>query len=276
MPNRPHPPVGAPCWTDLFTSDVEGSRRFYGELFGWEPQAPNDDFAGYFMWTREGRPIAGGMGDMPDLPATNVWTVYLATDDITRAAKTAEGEGAQITAGPMPIADLGSQAILTDPTGAHVGMWQPGTFPGIVDFDVPNAPSDPTSASLAEPGAPSWFELHTRDHARAISFYRTVFGWDTVAVGDTDEFRYTIARARGEETDLAGVMDASAFLPAGTSPYWSVYWSAPDVDAAVAKATGLGGSVVDPAQDTPYGRLATLADPSGAIFKLRGLSRAGQ
>ena len=28
---------GSPCWADLWTSDVEGSRRFYSELFGWEP-----------------------------------------------------------------------------------------------------------------------------------------------------------------------------------------------------------------------------------------------
>ncbi|HYT25105.1 MAG TPA: VOC family protein, partial [Actinomycetota bacterium] len=27
---------GTPSWVDLMTSDPEGARAFYGELFGWE------------------------------------------------------------------------------------------------------------------------------------------------------------------------------------------------------------------------------------------------
>ena len=34
MPTRDSAPVGSPCWADLWTSDVEGSRRFYGESVG--------------------------------------------------------------------------------------------------------------------------------------------------------------------------------------------------------------------------------------------------
>ena len=41
MPTRDRAPIGSPCWADLWTSDVEGSRRFYGELFGWEASAPS-------------------------------------------------------------------------------------------------------------------------------------------------------------------------------------------------------------------------------------------
>jgi hypothetical protein len=41
-----------------------------------------------------------------------------------------------------------------------------------------------------------------------------------------------------------------------------------DADAALAKITELGGSIVRPAEDTPYGRLAEAADPTGVHFKL--------
>lgn len=255
MTTRETAPVGAPCWTDLWTSDVDGSRRFYGELFGWEAGEPSAEFGGYFMFLRDGVPVAGGMGAMGDVPAGNLWQVYLATDDITKALETAEAEGAQIISPAMPVADLGSQAILVDPTGAHVGTWQPDTFQG---FTV-----------LNEPGAPSWFELHTRDHATAVSFYRSVFRWETTSVGDSDEFRYTTVRGVSGDGDVAGVMDASLFLPEGVPAHWSVYWETDDVDALVRKATSLGGSVVSEAMDTPYGRLATLRDPAGAEFKLR-------
>ena len=63
-------------------------------------------------------------------------------------------------------------------------------------------------------------------------------------------------------------MDASAFLPEGVPAHWSVYIRVADTDATIAAITGHGGSVVMPAEDTPYGRLATVADPTGANFKI--------
>lgn len=255
MPTRKNAPAGAPCWADLWTSDVEGSRTFYSELFGWVAQEPSPEFGGYFMFTRGGAPVAGAMGSMPDMPADNSWKIYLATDDIARTVAAAGKAGAQIDAPAMAVADLGSQAVLTDPAGAPVGAWQPGTFGGFTVLD--------------EHGAPGWFELFTRDHAASVAFYRTVFGWDTSTVSDTDEFRYTTMRDPGGGEDLAGIMDASRFLPEGTPARWSVYWRVDDADAAVARVKALGGSVVTPPESTPYGRLATVADPAGAQFKLR-------
>ena len=78
-------------------------------------------------------------------------------------------------------------------------MWQPGSFPGLELID--------------ESSTPAWFELLTRDYDASLEFYRQVFGWETQVMGDTPEFRYTVAKD-GEE-QVAGVMDASGFLPAG-------------------------------------------------------------
>jgi hypothetical protein len=154
-----------------------------------------------------------------------------------------------------PVADLGIQSVFLDPTGANLGAWQPGTFPG---FTVMN-----------EHGAPSWFELHTRDHATAMAFYRSVFHWETTAVSDTDEFRYTVMRHPSGDGELAGIMDAAAFLPDGVPSSWAIYWEVTDADATMAQVKKLGDSVVMEAEDTPYGRLATVTDPAGAVFKLR-------
>ena len=63
-------------------------------------------------------------------------------------------------------------------------------------------------------------------------------------------------------------MDASGFLPAGVPGQWSIYFRVDDIDAALANVTELGGSVTQPAEETPYGRLATVTDPLGATFKL--------
>ena len=180
MPTRTTAPAGAPCWVDLWTSDVEGSRRFYTELFGWEAQEPSPEFGGYFMFHREGVPVAGGMGDMGDMPASNTWKPYFETPDIAATLAKVEAGGGQARTPAMPVADLGTQAVLADPTGAELGAWQPGTFPG---FTV-----------VEEPGAPSWFELYVRDHPGAVAFYRSVFGWEIDVVSDTDEFRYSTMR----------------------------------------------------------------------------------
>ena len=255
MSHRDQPPLGSPCWVDLWTSDVEGSRAFYGDLFGWEAQAPSEEFGGYFMFTRDGVPVAGGMGDMGDMKADDAWKIYLQTDDVGKTIEAAAADGAEVPVPAMPVADLGIQSVLVDPTGATVGAWQVGTFPG---FTV-----------LGEHGAPGWFELHTRDHGRAVTFYESVFRWETTSVGDTDEFRYSVMRDPDGDGELAGIMDASGFLPEGVPSHWTIYWHVDDADAAVVKVASLGGSVVEDAVDTPYGRLATVTDPSGARFKFR-------
>jgi predicted enzyme related to lactoylglutathione lyase len=261
MTTRDHAPLGAPCWTDLWTSDVDGSRRFYCELFGWDAQEPSPEFGGYFMFTRDGLPVAGGMGDMDDMRADNSWKIYLDTPDIAKTVASARAKGAEVIGEPGEVADLGIQAVLVDPTGAGVGAWQPGTFPGFI--------------VLNEHGAPSWFELHTRDFATAIDFYESVFQWRMEPVGDTDEFRYsTLLNPDGGDMS-AGIMDAKSFLPDGVPAHWSVYWEVDDASAAVAKVKSLGGSVVQDVEDTPYGRLATVTDPAGAQFKFRQANAAG-
>ena len=254
MTTRQTAPTGAPCWADLWTSDVAGAGAFYRALLGWEAQEPSPEFGGYFMFHRDGVPVAGGMGDMGEMNADNSWKVYLASDDVEATLASAADAGAEVVVPAMDIEDLGRQGVLVDPTGAPLGVWQAGTFPG---FTV-----------LAEVGAPSWFELHTGDFAASLAFYRSVFHWEVDMVGDSDEFRYATLRDPDGGEPLAGVFDASSFLPP-ERPYWTWYLDVAEVDASVATVGALGGSVVQAPEDTPYGRMATVADPFGATFRLR-------
>jgi hypothetical protein len=104
------------------------------------------------MFTRNGVPTAGGMGDMEDMPANNTWEIYLATDDIVKTVEAAETSGAQPLAPAMSLADLGLQTTLIDPTAPTMASGNQGPFPGFTVLD--------------EHGAPSWFELHTRPRGR--------------------------------------------------------------------------------------------------------------
>jgi predicted enzyme related to lactoylglutathione lyase len=66
------------------------------------------------------------------------------------------------------------------------------------------------------------------------------------------------------------MMDPAAGLPS----HWVAYFSVADTDAAVAAATGQGGALQGDPMDAPFGRIAFLTDPEGAVFALAGPSRA--
>jgi uncharacterized protein len=243
--------VGAPCWIDLYSSDTDKATEFYGQLFGWTAEPPQEGFGGYFTFTKDGKHVGGCMHNSGEEGYPDAWTVYLMTDDIEETAADAAAKGGQVHLAPMDVADNGKMAMIADPGQAAVGVWQPGTQKG---FEVRN-----------EVGTAAWFELHTRDYDKAVDFYRDVFKWDTHAVSDTPDFRYTTL---GEgENQLAGIMDDSPY-PGDEPSAWAVYFEVTDTDAALEKVVELGGTVIQAAEDTPYGRLAQAADPTGTRFRL--------
>jgi uncharacterized protein len=252
VPKRDSAPVGAPCWVDLLTSDPDQTKAFYAELFGWTIDEAGPDYGGYFSFVKDGSLVAGAMGNSAESGLPDGWTVYLAVEDAKASAEAADRAGGQVVMPAMEVKELGSMAVVADAGHAGIGLWQPGLHKG---FQL-----------IGEAGAPAWFELLTRDYDASVAFYRAVFDWDTQVMADTPEFRYTTLG--GEDGPLAGIMDASSFLPEGVPAHWSVYFAVDDTDAAVAKVAELRGAVVTAAEDTPYGRMATVADPTGANFKL--------
>ncbi len=97
-----------------------------------------------------------------------------------------------------------------------------------------------------------------------------MFGWQTEVVSDIDEFRYSTASFDGEA--LLGVMDGTRDLPEGVPSNWFFFLGSEDVDKTIELITENGGTVIRGAEDTPYGRLAAVADPTGAGFNLSSLT----
>jgi hypothetical protein len=244
--------VGAPCWIDLYSSDTDKAAEFYGRLLGWKAEPADERFGGYFTFTKDGKHVAGCMANDGSTGYPDAWGVHLMTDDIQGLADAAARHGGGVEMAPMEVAENGSFAMIKDPGGSVIGAWQPNEVKG---FEV-----------TREPGTPAWFELHTSAYDDAVSFYRDVFGWDTHPMSDTDEFRYTTL---GEgENQLAGIMDDTVVSGDDDPAHWAVYFKVDDADAALEKIVELGGSVIQPAEDTPYGRLARAADPTGAEFRI--------
>jgi predicted enzyme related to lactoylglutathione lyase len=253
---------GAPCWIDLMTSDTEKAKSFYAELFGWTFETGDQEkYGGYIMASKNGKSVAGmmqkmeGQAGMPD-----IWTTYLRSDDAAATADAVKEHGGQVYMEPMDVPEQGHMALFGDATGAAIGVWQPREMKG---FEL-----------VAEAGAPAWHELHARDYDAAVKFYQDVFGWDTDVMSDTPEFRYTTLGAG--DSAKAGIMDASAYLPEGVPANWQVYFAVDDADATTEKAVSMGATVVHAPEDSPFGRLATLTDPTGAMFKIVAETRAAR
>ncbi|MDQ3655947.1 MAG: VOC family protein [Chloroflexota bacterium] len=242
---------GGPIWMDLSTSDPDRASAFYSGLFGWDAVDTGDEFGHYIMLNKGDAGIAGMMkkgDDMPGMP--DAWMVYLAVEDAKAAADSVRDAGGQVMFDAMEVGDQGVMAMVTDPSGAVVGLWQPKTQRGF--------------ALHGEHGAPAWHELHTRDLDAASTFYGKVLGVEIVDMEMDGGPRYRTIKVDGE--DQAGIMDTGGFLPEGVPSHWTVYFGVDDTDRVVALAQDLGGSVLAPAEDTPFGRMATLADPMGATF----------
>lgn len=251
MPETPPIPVGAPVWFDLFSSDPAASTSFYEGVFGWMAEEAPAEFGGYVNFAKNGVNIAGMMPN-PGEGAPDGWVVYFKTEDAVATAAAITAAGGSVLSPPEELADLGVMSIGQDPTGAAIGVWQPQRMPGYGLF--------------GEDGAPGWFELHTRCFAEEMEFYRAAFGWTTDILSDTDAFRYGRLVVDGEA--YAGVMDGTAYLPEGSPSIWLVYIVVTDADATAAAALDLGGSVLSLPEDSPFGRIAKIADPTGCPFKI--------
>ncbi|MGI9607398.1 MAG: VOC family protein [Acidimicrobiales bacterium] len=254
MPTRESYDHGTPSWVDLMTTDPAGAQAFYGEIFGWDfEDNPTPDGQVYTMASKGGR-SAAGMGAQPpeqiEMGIPPMWNTYLTVDDIAAAAGKAEGAGGSVMMPPMEVMEAGSMAVVVDPSGAVVCMWQPGQHIGC---EVVN-----------EHGALIWNELLTDNIEAAAPFYNALFGLNTSEVDMGGGMMYTLLECG--EAQVAGMMPPPM---EGIPNHWSTYFAVDDADATVAKIQELGGSVMGPAFDVPgVGRMAAIQDPQGANFMI--------
>jgi uncharacterized protein len=255
MPIRDGAPLGAPCWIDLTTSNIERAQDFYGTVFGWTFESAGPEYGGYVNAAKDGHSVAGLMSNAPEFGYPDQWATYFHTADVNATVSALTAAGGSSCMGPMEVRAKGHMGLATDPSGALFGLWQPLEHRG---FDV-----------IGEAGAPVWHQLATRGYRAAVDFYREVFGWQTEQISDSDEFRYTTAWFNDQQ--LLGVMDGAACLPEGVPSNWTIFFGAEDVDKTLQVITECGGAVLRPAEDTPYGRLAAATDPTGTAFSLSSL-----
>lgn len=113
---------GALSWNQLNTNDVEGARKFYAQLFGWEDETFEEDGATYLTVSVDGW-RNGGIMTMPEgVQAPPHWLVYFAVEDVEAAAAKVRELGGEVIVPPMDV-PAGRITVARDPQGAVFGLF---------------------------------------------------------------------------------------------------------------------------------------------------------
>ena len=251
---------GTPSWADVTSSDADAARAFYGALFGWtgEP-AVEPEARGYTVMMRGDAAAAGLAPTFGEMPS--VWSAYVTVADADAALEAAAAAGGSVLMGAMDVLDAGRMAVIADPSGAALSLWQPNSHIG--------------AEVRMEPNALCWVELNTRDPDSAVAFFGELFGWKAQQVGGPAEeggpgFDYIMLQLG--DTPVGGIITMDENWPAEVPPHWMVYFAVEDCDTAAARVTQLGGEVCVPPTDIPPGRFAVVNDPTGATFTIIALN----
>lgn len=250
---------GTPSWTDLSSSDPEAAKAYYGSLFGWSFEDKPAGDGVYMMALKNGKNVAALMHQQPDQAAMGIpsmWNTYVSVDDLEATVAKVVGAGGTIMAPPMDVMTAGKMAVIVDPTGAVSCLWQAGDTIG--------------AEIVNEPGTLCWNELTTPDVPAAAAFYSELYGWGTQTM-DMGDDTYTVFTL-GED----GIAGSPGMPVEGMPPCWTTVFAVQDCDKAVADSSQLGGSTAVEPFDTPIGRIAVLADPTGAIFQIISLNEQAE
>ncbi len=249
--------LGEPCWVDFSSNDVAASRDFYSALFGWEAQEAGEEYGGYVTFFKDGHQVAGLGGAMDGADAPDAWTTYLLVAESDASEPEVVAAGGQVLAPTMTVGAQGKLAVIADPGGAAIGLWQALEHRG---YEL-----------AGERGSVVWHELNARDFDAQVAFYRDVFDWAPAELSDTEDFRY-VTFGPSPDSPVGGVFDAAAVLPPGMPSSWLVYFGVDDVDASAARVVELGGSIEREPWDSEFGRFCQVTDSTGGFFVLSSVA----
>lgn len=246
-------PDGVPCWADAMIPDLQEAERFYGELLGWTFEEGSPEFGNYTQARSDGRRVAAIVPTPAEVAGSPPsWSIYFASSGVDETARRIEAAGGRSAVDPMDVADYGRMMIAQDPEGTFFGVWQAGTHTGFEKH--------------GEPGSYVWATVCVRDSETADAFYPDVMPLEAVTAGDggSESPDHKVFTAGGRA--VAGRLRMDDRFPAELPPHVLVHFGVDDCDRAVETVRRLGGELKSGPTETPFGRLAVVADQQGAVF----------
>jgi predicted enzyme related to lactoylglutathione lyase len=144
---------GVPCWVEALQPEVEPAAAFYGSLFGWDLE-PGP--GGSRLARLRGRDVAGDRAAAAgrDAGAGAGWHTHVCVDSAERAGERAAGAGGSVLAPAFDVAPVGRMAVVADPAGAVLCLWEPGLRQGAQRVNEPGAWSMSRSTPPIRTGRP--------------------------------------------------------------------------------------------------------------------------
>ena len=241
MGERTSYPPGTFSWAELMTSDAGAAKDFYTKVFGWqyEDNPTGPDGPVYSMAQRDGHSVAALFGDDSQPPH---WNCYVTVESVDETAQKAADSGGTLMHEAFDVMEVGRMAVIADPTGAALCLWEPRAHIG--------------ATLVNTPGALSWNDLITPDPEAAAGFYGELFGWTFEQMPGDVDYRVISNGGRSNGGILAQEGPAS----------WLPYFGHDDVDALAGEIDGHGGKLFNGPMEVPGGKFVVLADPQGAVF----------
>jgi uncharacterized protein len=145
------------------------------------------------------------------------WNVWVASDSAAETVERAAAAGGQVLMPPMTLGPSGTLAMVADPGGAAIGVWQADQHIG--------------AGVVGEPGAMTWWEVNTRSFEACKDFYGQVFGWDAEPL-DAPGVTYAIWKLDGEM--VGGMLEMNEQWE-GIPSSWMVYFAVAGTDEAAGR-----------------------------------------
>jgi predicted enzyme related to lactoylglutathione lyase len=124
--NMDTPNVGQFCWTELATPNAKAAKEFYSKAFGWEFAEHAMDGYNYSL-VKNGNKEFAGIWEIPKDKQQEIpphWMSYILVDSLESALHKVQQHGAKIQVPETKVSDFGKFAIIIDPTGAHIALWE--------------------------------------------------------------------------------------------------------------------------------------------------------
>ena len=123
--HEPDKTPGLISWNELVTQDTNGSTSFYTQLFGWQVETMDmGPGSTYSMFNVGSRPV-GGMLPMPAATGgvPTMWMGYVTVENLPESVAKAQSLGARVLKDVTQL-PMGSFAVISDPQGAVIGLWE--------------------------------------------------------------------------------------------------------------------------------------------------------
>lgn len=238
-------PHGTFCWADCNATDPAKAKAFYTAVMGWTAQdLPISDDQVYTMFQQDGHDIVGLGPQQPGMPS--VWNHYIAVEDVDALMDKVRALGGTVVVEPFDVMSSGRMAVIQDPSGAHVALWQAYGHIG--------------SKLVNIAGAVTWNELNTREPDKAQAFFSELLGW---TFEDDRMAGYRMFFVNGRVN--GGILQMNE-VQGDMPPHWMLYFSVKDIHATHQQVLDSGGKVHTGIMNADgVGPFFVFEDPTGAV-----------